>query len=290
MRVRRCLMFMPGDSRRKIEKGAASGVDSVIMDLEDGVALANKAAAREVIVSALREIDFGRTEKLVRVNPFGSAWYQADLDAVLPAKPDGIVLPKVETPQAVDETDAIISQFEGRNGIARGSISMLIMIETARGIVNLREIAGTSPRVKGIIFGAEDFAASIGAQRTPDGWEVFYARSAVVTYAKAFGLQAIDQVHVALDDEPGLISDTEQARYMGYDGKQAIHPNQIEPIQRTFTPTAEELDRAQRLVNAFERHQAEGAGAFAFEGQMVDMPVLRAAESVIARARAAGLG
>lgn len=289
MRVRRALLFMPGDDRRKIEKGAALGVDAVIMDLEDGVALNNKPAARETIRAALQEVDFGQTERLVRLNPVGSPFHTDDLDATIDGHPDGYVLPKVESAAAVNEVDTWLAAAERARGWPENSIALLAIIETALGVVALREIAASCPRLAALIFGAEDLAGDIGAVRTPDGWEVFYARSAVVLHAKAFGLQAIDTPFVHLDDESGLIAETEQALYMGYTGKLAIHPKQVAPIQHTFTPSAEEIARAQALIAAHDAHQAAGTGVFQLEGKMIDMPMIRAAEAVIARAKAAGL-
>ena len=289
MRVRRALLFMPGDSRAKIEKGAALGVDTVIMDLEDGVALSNKPAARETIAAALREVDFGRTEKLVRINPVGGEFYGDDLMLTVGARPDGYVLPKVESPAQVQIVSEWLYAAENEHGLPQGSIPLLAIIETARGIVNLREIANADPRLQGLIFGAEDFAGDIGAVRTPDGAEVLYARSAVVTYAKAFGLQAIDTVYLKLDDASGLTAETRRILEMGYTGKLAIHPKQVAPIQDVFTPSADEIAAARRLIAAHEAQQAAGTGAFQLDGKMVDMPIIRAAQTVMARAQAAGL-
>jgi citrate lyase beta subunit len=278
MHSRRALLFMPGDDRRKIEKGAALGADAVIMDLEDGVALNRKAQARETIVSALREVDFGRTERLVRINPVDdSDLYVTDLEATAPYKPDGFVLPKVEAAQQVHEVMQRLGDIS----------NLLAIIETARGIINLREIAESG--VSALIFGAEDLAADIGAVRTPDGWEVFYARSAVVIHAKAAGIQAIDTVYTHLDNIVGLTAEAEQALYMGFDGKLAIHPRQVAVIQNVFTPSAAQIEQARQLIAAHQAHQDAGTGVFAFEGRMVDRPMIRAAEVVLARARAAGI-
>lgn len=290
MRVRRALLFMPGDSRKKIEKGAGSGVDSVIMDLEDGVALTQKEAARREIAAALREVDFGRTEKLVRVNPYHTPFHAADMDAVLDAKPDGIVLPKAASAAEIAGVDARISRAEWENGWDKNSIALIVIVETAMAVVNLKEIASSAwayPRLQALVFGAEDLAGDMGAQRTAEGIESQYGRGTVVLYAKAFGLAAIDTVHVDFADETGLIAQTTQARQMGYDGKLAIHPRQVEPIQQTFTPNAEEIAHARRLIDAHDAHQAAGTGAFQIDGKMVDMPVIRAAEAVLARAKAA---
>lgn len=280
---------MPGDDRRKIETGAAMNVDSVIMDLEDGVALNRKEAARETIVTALREVDFGRTERLVRINAISTGLHLDDLNHTIEAHPDGYVLPKAESASQIREISGWLRQAEAKHGWQENSIALLAIVETARGIVNLREIAESDPRLSALIFGAEDLAGDIGAKRTPDGWEVFYARSAVVLHAKAYGLQAIDTVYVDLKDLDGLVAQTEQALYMGYTGKLAIHPRQVDPIQRVFTPSAEEIQRAKRLIDAHTAHQQSGTGAFQLDGKMVDMPMVRAAEAVLARARAAGI-
>ncbi len=287
-RVRRVLLFAPGDDLKKIQKAAASGADSVVMDLEDGVALARKAEARTTITGALQTVDFGRSERLVRLNPVNSELLQDDLESILPARPDGFVLPKVELAGQVHRASELILAEEYRRSWPPGAIRLLAIVETARGVVNLREIAGSDPRLDALIFGAEDLAGSLGATRTRDGWEVFYARSAVVLHAAAFDLQAIDTLYVDFQDVDGLRLDAERALHMGYTGKLAIHPRQIEPITAVFTPSDESIAQARRLAEAFKAHQAEGTGVFALDGKMVDMPMLRAAERILARARAAG--
>lgn len=289
--TRRALMFMPGDDRRKIEKGAALQVDSIIMDFEDGVALNNKAAAREVTAAALREIQFGDTERLVRINPVSAdGLYLADLNATLNAHPDGYVLPKAESAEQLMTVSALISEAEQRNGWTPDSIGLIALIETSLGVVNLREIATAVPRLQALAFGAEDLAGDMGAVRTPDGWEGFYARSAVVLHAKAAGLQAIDTPFIDLRaDDSQLMAEAEQAMYMGYTGKLAIHPRQVNVIQQVFTPTASQIDHARRLIEAHDEHQANSVGVFVFEGKMVDMPMIRAARHILQRARAAGI-
>ncbi|MCK6578861.1 MAG: CoA ester lyase [Anaerolineae bacterium] len=287
MRVRRALLFMPGDSRRKIEKGAAGGVDSVIMDLEDGVAISQKDAARREIAQALGEVDFRRSEKLVRVNPAGSPLFADDLDAVLPARPEGIVLPKVESAEDVAVVDSRIRAEETAHGWTPDGIALIAIVETAMGVVNLREIAASvrdTPRLQALVFGAEDLAGDMGAVRTAEGWEGLYARGAVVLHAKAFGLDAIDTVHIDFNDEAGLTAQARRALEMGYTGKLAIHPRQVEPIQRAFTPSANEVAAARRLVEAHAAAQAAGIGAIQIDGRMIDMPLIRAAERVLARA------
>jgi citrate lyase beta subunit len=289
MRIRRALLFMPGDDRHKIEKAAGLGVDSVIMDLEDGVALNRKEAARETISTALHEVDFGRTERLIRINSVSTSHYVDDLRHTIEAHPDGYMLPKVESAGQVREVSQWLGDAEAKYGWPENSIGLLAIVETARGILNLREIAESDPRLVALIFGAEDLAGDLGAKRTPDGWEVFYARGAVVLHAKAYNLQAIDTVHIDLQDLDGLVRQMEQALNMGYTGKLAIHPRQVVPIQRVFTPSTEEIEHAKRLIDAHIAHQNAGTGAFQLDGKMVDMPIVRAAETVLARARAAGI-
>lgn len=287
-RVRRALLFVPGDDLKKINKAAGLGTDSLILDMEDGAALNRKTEARTTIAQALRTIDFGRSERLARINPLESGWGLDDLNTVLPARPDGIVVPKVETEEQVQEVSLFITQFEKREGLPAGGIRLLIFVETAKGVINLRQIAGSDPRLDGIMFGGEDLVGSLGAVRTKPGWEIFYARSALVTYAAAFGLQAIDTIYADLHDIPGLVEDSRLAQQMGYTGKLAIHPRQVEPITEVFTPSDEAVAAARRLSEAFQTHQSSGAGVFELDGKMVDMPMLRAAERVLSRARAAG--
>ncbi len=288
MRSRRALLYMPGDDLRKIRKGAALDVDCVCMDMEDGVAANRKVEARQTIVEALHTLDFGRSERLVRINPTGSELAEDDLRVVLPARPQGVVVPKVESAEQVRWVSEQIAKVEAAQGWPEGEIALILVVETARGIVNLPQIAAASPRLQALIFGAEDLAGDMGAVRTPQGWEVFYARSAIVLHAAAFGLQAIDMVYVDFHDEQGLRHEALEGARMGFAGKQIIHPNQVVPVQEAFTPSDEAIEHARRLVSAFERHQAEGAGAFALDGKMVDAPVVKAAERVLERARAAG--
>ena len=288
-RVRRAQLYTPGDDMHKIQKAAALGVDSLILDMEDGVAVARKAAARQVIVEALNTVDFGRTERLVRINAVESGLEEDDLAAALEGHPQGIVLPKVERVEHVRWASAAMREHEHNKRWPLGEIRLLALIETARGIANLREIADSDERLDALIFGAYDMASSLGATASRDGWEVLYARSAVVTYAAAFGLQAIDSVYIALNDLEGLTEAATRAMHMGYSGKQAIHPRQIEPINAVFTPTPEAIASARRLVNAYQEYQKNGVGVFALDGKMVDAPILKAAENVLARASAAGI-
>jgi citrate lyase beta subunit len=172
--------------------------------------------------------------------------------------------------------------------VSIGAIRLLIGVETAKGILNLKEIAEADKRLEAIIFGAEDYAASVGATRTKEGTEVLYARSAVVTACAANDLQAIDMVYIDFRDLEGLRAEAEQGAGLGFSGKQIIHPNQVVPVQEAFTPSDEAIEYARRVVASFEASQKEGKGAYALDGKMIDMPLLKNAQKVLDRARAAG--
>jgi citrate lyase beta subunit len=284
MHARRALLYVPGNDRHKIEKALTLGVDCICLDLEDGVAATRKLEARSTIVTALQELDFGSAEKLVRINPVGSGHEADELSAVLPAHPDGIVIPKVEHARQVAWISGQIESAELSHGWPLNSIRLVVDVETARGILNLDEIAA-QPRLDAIIFGAEDFAASIGATRTPGAWEVFHARSAVVLAAAAYGLQAIDMVTIDFKDIDKLRHEAEFGAQLGYNGKQVIHPNQVAPVQQAFTPGPEAVAHAQRIIDSFEASLKEGKGAYALDGdKMIDMPLVKAARAVLVRA------
>jgi len=290
MRARRALLYMPGDDRHKIEKALTLDVDCICMDMEDGVAFNRKGAARRTIAQALHELDFGRSERLARINRIGSGFEEQDLEAVLPSHPDGIVVPKVETLEQLTWVGDRLETAELTHGWPVNSIRLIAIVENARAIMlNLAQIAA-HPRLDALIFGAEDFAADIGAIRTTDAWEIFYARSAVVTAAAAFDLQAIDMVTVDFRDIEKILAEARFGAQMGFSGKQVIHPSLVQPVQQAFTPDGESIDAARRLIEAFEAHQKEGVGAFSLEGKMVDMPLIRSAQRVLVRARAAGIG
>jgi len=279
---------MPGDDRRKIEKATTLGVDCICMDMEDGVAITRKVEARAVIAQAMKELDFGSAERCIRINSFGSGFEKFDLAAAVATNPDTIVVPKIETAAQVRSISEYIEMYELSSRMEVGTIRMLVGVETARGILNLKEIAEADKRLDALIFGAEDFAASVGATRTQEATEVLYARSAVVTACAANELQAIDMVYIDFHDVEGLRLEAQQGAGLGFSGKQIIHPNQITAVQEAFTPSDEAIEYAQRVVKMFAASQKEGRGAFALDGKMIDMPLLKNAQNVLDRAKAAG--
>ena len=221
------------------------------------------------------------------INSVSSGWEQDDIEAVLPYHPDGIVIPKVESYEHVEWASRIIEDAELRNGWQVNSIRVLIGVETAKGILNLKEIAA-HPRLDAVIFGGEDFAASIGAVRTKDAIELLYARQAVIVACAANDLQAIDIVTIDYKDLESLKVESEFGAGLGFSGKQVIHPNQIPVVQEAFTPSDEAIAYARRIVETFEASQKEGKGAYSLDGKMIDMPLLKNAQKVLSRAKAAG--
>ena len=288
MHSRRALLYMPGDDRRKIEKAASLGVDCICMDMEDGVAMSRKTEARAVVAAAMKDLDFGKSERCIRINAVGSGLESYDLVAALATYPDTIVVPKIESAGQVRWVCDHIESYEISSNREIGSVRLLVGVETAKGILNLRKIAEADRRLEAVIFGAEDYAASIGARRTKEGIEVLYARQAVVTACAANDLQALDMVFIDFRDQEGLRAEAEQGAGWGFSGKQVIHPNQVPVVQEAFTPSGDEISYAKRIVETFEASQREGRGVYALDGKMIDMPLIKNARKVLDRARAAG--
>ncbi len=210
------------------------------------------------------------------------------MDSILPAHPDGIVVPKVVSATSLQFVNRLITEAEEEHHWPLNSIALIALIETPHAVINLPEISSAVARLQAFIFGADDMAVGLGAVRTPEAWEVFYARSAVVLHAAAFGLQAIDMVKIDFHDTEGLRAEAVQGRQLGFTGKQVIHPNQVQPVQEIFVPSPESIAAAQRLLNEYQASTQKGKGAFAMNGKMIDMPSVKAALNLLAQARAAG--
>jgi citrate lyase subunit beta/citryl-CoA lyase len=279
---RRSVLFSPGDQPDLLRKAPRSDADTVVFDLEDAVAPDSKPAARDAVAAVLSDPDFDPDcEVAVRVNAGAAA--ETDLDAVLgdETRLDAVVVPKVAAAAAVDRVADHLTAV-GR------PLPILALVESARGVLQAEEIADADA-TDALVFGAEDLAADLGATRTTEGTEVLYAREHVVLAASAAGVGAIDTLYTDFEDSEGLAEDTATGRELGFDGKLAIHPAQVSVINEAFTPDAERVEWARRVLSARETADREGRGVFRVDGEMIDAPLIAQAETVRERARAAGV-
>jgi citrate lyase subunit beta/citryl-CoA lyase len=285
-RLRRSRLYLPGAEPKYFVNAGLHYSDAIILDLEDSVHPAEKDASRVLVRNTLRAVDFGATERMVRINqlPLG---YQ-DLEEVIPERPDLILIPKVEHPQQVLEVDRKISDIETHEGIKQ-PIWIMPILESALGIENAFAIATASDRVCALTIGLEDYTADLGIARTRTGEETQFARFRVVNAAKAAGLQAIDSVFSDVADMDGLRKWGEQSRAMGFEGMGCIHPAQIQVIHQAYSPAQAEIDKALKIVVAFEDAKARGLGVVSLGSKMIDPPVVNRAVKLVARAKTMGL-
>jgi len=285
-RLRRSRLYLPGNEPKYFINAGLHAPDAVILDLEDSVHFAEKDAARLLVRNALRAVDFGAAERMVRINqlPLGLA----DLEEIVPQWPDLILVPKVETLEQVSDVVRAIESITARSRVSR-PIWLMPILESALGIENAFAIATTSDRIVGLTIGLEDYTADLGVPKTPGGGESLYARMRVVNAAHAAHMQAIDSVYGDVADADGLLRWGEASRATGFEGMGCIHPIQIETIHRAFAPTASELEKARQIVAAYEDAQAHGLGAVSLGSKMIDAPVVQRALKLVARAMQMGL-
>ncbi len=288
-RPRRSMLYMPGNNPGMVQNCAVYGADGVLLDLEDAVALSEKDAARDLVVNALRSVDFGRTEKYVRLNGQDTEFFQEDLEAIVPACPDAVRLPKSENPDLIRAADKRMAELEEANGIPVGTVKIHAMIETAYGMMNAYAIATACERVTGLTLGGQDLAADLGVKRTKEGVELLYGRSHVALAAHAAGIEAFDTVFTDLNDPEGLLAESRLIAGLGFTGKAAIHPSQIAIIHEAWKPAEKDVVKAARVVRAAQEAQAQGLGVIALDGKMVDGPVIAQAQRVIELARISGM-
>lgn len=285
-RLRRSRLYLPGNEPKYFVNAGLHAPDAVILDLEDSVHPAEKDAARLLVRNALRSVDFASAERMVRINqlPLGLA----DLDEIVPQSPDLILIPKVETAEQVQQVDQAITRITQENKITR-PIWLMPILESALGIENAFAIASASKRVCALTIGLEDYTADLGVVKTAVGAESLYARLRVVNAAHAAHVQAIDSVFGDVADTDGLSHWGEAARALGFEGMGCIHPMQIEVIHRAFAPSLAELNKALKIVAAFEEAQAKGLGVVSLGSKMIDAPVVARAVKLVARAGQMGL-
>jgi len=256
-----------------MEKAGSRGADVLVLDLEDGVHPDQKPQARGLVRDALRRFDFGDSEVWVRVNPSSSPWFQDDVFMVAQALPAGAILPKVE---GVDAVERLAKELPG--------LPLFLMIETALGVLESRSLA-RRPGVQGLLFGAADYRESLRAGRSPDESELFYARASILHAARAAGIEAFDTPWFEYKDLEGLEASARRARLLGFDGKTAIHPSQVPTLNRVFSPTSEEIERARGIVEVMEKAFAQGRNVATLGNEMVEALHLAEARRILARAR-----
>lgn len=275
--VLRSALFAPATKADLLRKLPRSQPDAAILDLEDGVSSDAKELARSIARSMTEElaITAPQLHVFIRINAVGTPWFAGDIDAALSPELTGIVLPKYESLDQLAQVYGALKQSELTH------LSLLVGLETAQGVAQVEQIL--RPPIAAAYFGAEDFIADMGGERTEVGLEVLYARSRVVLAARVAGIQALDQVVVNFHDDDRFVTEATQARALGYTGKLCIHPSQVPLAHKVFSPTPQEVERARRLLEAYQQAQAEQQGVIVFEGQMVDLPLVRRAESILAR-------
>ena len=286
-RPRRSAHFVPGANEKMLQKSLDLAADSLILDLEDAVTPENKESARRTVSGWLRDVDFGRQERIVRINSLDSPWWRDDLEGVLEHPPDALLVPKINDGDEIRDISQILDALEESYGHRRGTVDLVVLAtETARGVLNITEMV-TSDRVTALTWGAEDLSAALGSRTNRDTsgrlLPVFeYCRNMTLLSAAAAGIPAIDSVFVDFRDAEGLKRECTEAADMGFIGKISIHPAQIDVINDAFTPSDEEIETARELLAALEEHQREGRMAFTFRGQMVDVPHFERARRLLA--------
>ncbi|HXZ87552.1 MAG TPA: CoA ester lyase [Candidatus Binataceae bacterium] len=299
MRLRRCELSTPGSNEKMIEKALGTAADVVFLDLEDAVAPNQKADARGKVIEALRTLDWGRKTRAIRMNNIETEYaYQDVIDVVEKAGEhlDLIIIPKVKAARDVFWVDTLLTQIETRLR-RKKKIALEVLIEEVQALINVEEIARSSPRLEAIIFGPGDFSASQGVRMTTIGGSVttypgdiwHYARSKIVVAARAAGIDAIDGPYADFRNPDGYREEAIRSVTMGFTGKWAIHPSQIEIANEVYSPTKEEVERARRLEAAYAKAEAEGLGAVTFDGVMIDAASVRIIRNVIDKANLIGM-
>ena len=287
-RLRRTMMFVPGNNPGMMADAHIYGPDSIMLDLEDSVSMMEKDTARLLVYNALKTIDYGDTEMVVRINPLNTPYGKKDIEAVVKAGVHVVRMPKTETADEVREVEAEIEKVEREIG-AEGRTRIMAAIESALGVVNAYDIAISSPRMMGIALGAEDYCANLKTQRSKEGDELRLARETIVVAARAAGIDALDTVFSNLNDMETFRREVEYIKTLGFDGKSIINPRQIEVVTEVFTPTEKDIEKAKAIVAAIKEAEKKGSGVIALNGKMIDRPVVIRAERTITLAKAAGL-
>ncbi|MGY0393616.1 HpcH/HpaI aldolase/citrate lyase family protein [Fusobacterium sp. SYSU M8A802] len=288
MKLRRTMLFMPGNNPGMLQTATVFGADAVIFDLEDAVALGEKDAARVLISEALKTINYDDIEVVVRINPLSTSFAEKDIDVIARLKPDAILLPKA-CPEDITVLDKKLTKIESEEGMENGTIKIHPLVETTYGVEKVYETIKASPRVISVLLGGEDLAVDLGVKRTKTSDELLYARTKIVNACKACKVDAIDTPFTDTNDQDGLLADTLKAKTLGFTGKLSINPRQIDIIHKTYAPSESEINYAQRVISAKEEAEKEGLGVFSLDGKMVDLPIITRAIQTLDTAKLMGL-
>ncbi|MEI7611828.1 MAG: aldolase/citrate lyase family protein [Betaproteobacteria bacterium] len=289
LKLRRSLLYVPGNMPSMLQNIPLFQCDAIQIDLEDAVPLSEKDAARILVRRFLENYKNRNKEILVRINGLDTKWALDDLKAVLPALPNGIRLPKADSPEIVERLDTLLTEYEEELGLEVGYFRILPSIETALGVINATKTANSSPRLIGLAFGAEDYTATMEIERTKTGEELFNARMNVLWAAKAAGIQAIDSIFPDVNDMDSLRRETELIKRLGFTGKCMVNPRQIDIIHDVFAPKQAEIDYALEVIDAIKRAREMGTGVISLKGKMIDRPIVVRAARVLNTARAHGM-
>lgn len=287
-KLRRTMMYIPGNNPGMIKDGHIYGADSIMFDLEDSVSLNEKDAARFLVYNALKTIDYEGVETVVRINGLDTCGLE-DLEAIVRAQPDVIRLPKTESAQDIIDVENEIARIEKAAGIPVGKTKMMAAVEGALGVMNAREIATASKRLMGIAIGAEDYVTDLKTTRSPEGIELLFGRSQIILAARAAGIYAFDTVYSDVNNEEGFANEVKLIKQLGFDGKSVINPRQIGPVHEIYTPSQKEIDKSIRVIKAAEDAKKRGSGVVSLDGKMVDKPIIERAQRALMLAEAAGV-
>ncbi len=288
-KLRRSVLYVPGSSEKMLSKSIGLDADALVLDLEDGVALSQKEEARNQVLDALKTVDFGDKEKIVRINGLITEFGHADLETIVEGRPDSILIPKVNGPVEMLEVDSIVAHLENKHGLPHDEIKLMVMVETPAAVLNLPIIADCSTRATALCFGAADFMKETGGRITRGRREALFVLTQMVLAARVVGIDAIDTPYFNIKDEEGLVETTEMVRDLGFDGRCVIHPSQIEPVNRIFSPSQEEIEYAQKVIKAYQEAEALGRGTIALEGELIEALHVEVAQRVLRVAERAGL-
>lgn len=283
--MRRSMLFLPGNSPNILLNADFLGSDSIILDLEDAVAPTEKDSARILVRNAIKSLGYTR-EVIVRINPVDSPYWQKDLEAIIPVKPDMIMPTKVSCANDVKVIAEYITKLEKEQKMEEETVKIIPLIETALGVENAFEIASSDARVKAIFLGGEDLTADLRCKRTKEGQEIFYARSRMVMAARAAGVDVYDTPWTDVEDYDGLVKDAAFAKSLGFSGKASISPRHVRFINDVFSPTEEEIQYAKDVFETIEKAKAEGKGVVSLRGKMIDAPIVARAKQVLEAAEA----